>query len=261
MMRRRVKALLRRHQVLEQIARWTRRSLLPLANPVSILRCIAFYRDWLSFRKQGGRAYIKYWYPRLSDKTSITPHDPHYFFQGVWIVSKLKDRHVEHVDIGSDVKVMGMLTNFCPVTFVDIRPLRVGLNNWSCREGSVVDLPFKTESIPSLSCLHVIEHVGLGRYGDPVDPDGADKACRELKRVLAPGGDLYVAVPIGVERVCFNAHRVFSPGSFADQFSDLMMVDFSAVDDRGQFHAAVALDACERWNTGLGLFHFKKTSR
>ena len=68
---------------------------------------------------------------------------------------------------------------------------------------------FETGSVDSLSCLHTIEHVGLGRYGDPIDPEGWVVAVRELARILAPGGRLYLGTPIGRERVCFNSERVF----------------------------------------------------
>ena len=78
---------------------------------------------------------------------------------------------------------------------------------------------FATGSVDSLSCLHTIEHVGLGRYGDPVDPEGWVVAVRELARILAPGGRLYLGTPIGRERVCFNSERVFSPKTILEALS------------------------------------------
>jgi len=45
--------------------------------------------------------------------------------------------------------------------------------------------------------MNVVEHVGLGRYGEPLDPEGDIKAMRELRRVLAPGGSLLFVVPVG----------------------------------------------------------------
>jgi hypothetical protein len=57
----------------------------------------------------------------------------------------------------------------------------------------------------------VVEHIGLGRYGDPLDPEGSVKAFLELKRIVQPGGDLYVSVPVDdVNRIYFNAHRAFA---------------------------------------------------
>ncbi|HHY1437048.1 TPA: DUF268 domain-containing protein [Campylobacter jejuni] len=70
----------------------------------------------------------------------------------------------------------------------------------------------KDNSVDSLSALCSVEHFGLRRYGDPIEPDAWEKALRSFQRVLKIGGKLYFSVPIGNEnRVCFNAHRVFKP--------------------------------------------------
>ena len=53
------------------------------------------------------------------------------------------------------------------------------------------------------------EHDGLGRYGDPLDPDGDLRAMSEARRMLKPGGLLYLAVPVGPDCVVWNAHRVY----------------------------------------------------
>ncbi len=87
-----------------------------------------------------------------------------------------------------------------------------------------------------LTCCRTY-HIGLGRYGDPLDPEGTIKAINELKRVLvlAVGGNLYFSLPVGSPRLCFNAHRIHSPGQILEYFSDLKLVEFSGVDDKGNF--------------------------
>jgi SAM-dependent methyltransferase len=65
----------------------------------------------------------------------------------------------------------------------------------------------------SLSCLHALEHFGLGRYGDPIDPNGYEHGIRNMANILRPRGVLYLSVPVGVERVEFNANRVFNPNT------------------------------------------------
>jgi len=93
---------------------------------------------------------------------------------------------------------------------VDIRPLSLSLDTLAFCKGSVLNLPFKNSSVSSISSLCVVEHIGLGRYADPLDPYGSEKAIEELKRVLKRGGDLYVSLPIhDKNRVYFNAHRAF----------------------------------------------------
>lgn len=53
------------------------------------------------------------------------------------------------------------------------------------------------------------EHDGLGRYGDPLDPDGDLKAMRTAKSIIRPGGLLFLAVPLGKDAITWNAHRVY----------------------------------------------------
>jgi hypothetical protein len=107
----------------------------------------------------------------------------------------------------------------------------------------------------------VLEHIGLGRYGDPLDPDGHVKAAGELSRVLAHGGDLYVSVPVGRERVCFNAHRVFSAATVKELFATLELQEFALVDDAGRFAPGADAAAAEAQEYACGLFHFVKRRR
>lgn len=101
------------------------------------------------------------------------------------------------------------------------------------RKGSVLEMPFEDNSMMSLSCLHVIEHLGLGRYGDPVNPESYLQAAKELTRILAPGGVSIVGIPVGRERLCFDAHRVFDPKTILNAFSQLNLREFSLIDDKG----------------------------
>ena len=197
--------------------------------------------------------------PCLGDWTISTPFDPHYFYQGAWAARKLKLISPEkHVDIASSVLMISVLSGFIDTTFVDYRPLKANLKGLSSIPGDILALPFSDGSINSLSCLHVIEHIGLGRYGDPLDPMGSIKGALELQRVLEKGGNLLLSLPIGRERICFNAHRVHSPSSVLRLFTSLQLVDFSFVDDAGQFHENAQLNQAQSLDYGCGLFHFQK---
>lgn len=81
-----------------------------------------------------------------------------------------------HVDIASRTVLARLLSAVLPVTFYDCRPLSATLENLTCEQGNIVDLGIPSDSVPSLSCLHVAEHIGLGRYGDPIDPEGTRRA-------------------------------------------------------------------------------------
>lgn len=198
-------------------------------------------------------------YPCLGDATHQTPFDAHYFYQGAWLSRKLAQRQpATHVDIGSDVQVIGVISAFIDTVFVDYRPLNSLLTGLECRQGNLAGLNIGAETVDSLSCLHVIEHIGLGRYGDPIEPEGPAKAAAELARVLAPGGSLFLSVPVGRDRVCFNAHRVFAPDSVMRMFSSLKLQDSAFVDDRGMFHEHAEPDAMAGCEYGCGMFHFVK---
>jgi len=150
--------------------------------------------------------------PCLLDRTDETPIEPIYFVQDTWFARRLASRRpAAHVDVGSSAKTMAILAQFVPVTMVDIRPVPIHVPGFTFVEGSALSLPFADASISSLSSLCVVEHIGLGRYGDPLDARGSEKALLELRRVLAPGGDLYLSVPVDRRcRVYFNAHRAFT---------------------------------------------------
>lgn len=198
-------------------------------------------------------------FPCLSDATAFTAFDPHYFYQAAWLSRRLAEsRPARHMDVGSDVGMISVLSAFVPVEFVDIRPIEARLSGLTPRAGNLTAMDLPSASVASLSCLHVIEHVGLGRYGDPLDPNGHLKATSELARLVAPGGDLYVSLPVGRERVCFNAHRVFSHGTVLRLFTGLELHAFSLVDDRGQFHPAAIASQADACDYGCGMFHFRK---
>jgi SAM-dependent methyltransferase len=183
-----------------------------------------------------------------------------YFYQDFWAARKVRESGVtEHVDIAS--RVDGFVAHcalFTKVVYVDIRPIATRIPTIIPKVGDLVALPFPDESVASLSCLSVAEHVGLGRYGDPLDPDGSIKAFKELQRILAPGGQLYLSVPIGRERVCFNAHRIFAPSRVPHMMDQLRMVDFAAVSMAGDLLEQVKPDDFANEVFICGLFHFTR---
>jgi SAM-dependent methyltransferase len=120
-------------------------------------------------------------------------------------------------------------------------------------------LPFASNSVASLSCLHIIEHVGLGRYGDPLNPDGSKIALQELARVLAPGGNLFLATPVGQPRLCFNAHRIHAAETIRDILSALELVEFSGIHDDGRYVESIDLATFRNSLYACGLFWFRKT--
>ncbi|PSN20146.1 hypothetical protein C7271_03610 [filamentous cyanobacterium CCP5] len=251
-----------------------------MKNIIWILRYIKrkglsknYYEDWKNYLN----AWEKFWadferyqqladnnqglnlsnlYPCIGDNTSETPIEPIYFHQDTWAFEHItKQKPSQHFDVGSNHKFVAFLSKIIPVTMVDIRPLALSLNTLNFKEGSILDLPFSDESIESLSSLCVVEHIGLGRYGDPLDPNGSEKAISELKRVLKPGGDLYISVPVDdCNKTFFNAHRAFSVDYLEKKFFPLETVEAKYI------YGDYLVDN-KRPGFGIGLFHFKKTSK
>lgn len=163
-------------------------------RPLKLMMDITwYYKDFIDFKKSAkaiGKHFDYELYPCLLDKTTHIPVDPVYFYQDTWAarhIYKIKPKN--HVDIGSSFKTIGILSQFVPITYIDIRPPELlELPNLTYVKASILNLPFPSESLESISCLCVVEHIGLGRYGDEIDPDGTEKAIEELKRVLKKGG-------------------------------------------------------------------------
>lgn len=173
------------------------------------------------------------WYPCLTDRTGTTPLDPVYFHQDVWAARKIAEkRPVHHYDVGSSAKTIGIIAQFVPTTMIDIRPVELNVENLHFQKGSILELPFASGTIPSISSLCVVEHIGLGRYGDPFDQFGSEKAAAELERVCTPGGHIYFSVPVEpTPRVYFNAHRSFSVDQVRSMFPSCTAVEVKYICD------------------------------
>lgn len=75
-----------------------------------------------------------------------------------------------------------------------------------------------------------MEHFGLGRYGDTIDPDAHIKALKAFQRVLKPGGKLYLSVPVGkTNKICFNAHRIYRPQTIISILDLMQVIEMSYV--------------------------------
>jgi len=194
-------------------------------------------------------------YPRIHDKTEITGIDPIYYLQNTWCTKKIfENKPQKHYDIGSHSMMVGIISQFVPTTMIDIRPLSVTLPELSFVKGDITHLPLKNNSIYSLSSICVIEHVGLGRYGDSLDQFGTEKAAKELARVLAKGGNLYISVPIESKNmVYFNAHRAFTRDYVLKLFSSLKLIEEKYI-----YGDRIFDEYDKNKGFGTGLYHFIK---
>lgn len=222
-------------------------------------------RDFSRFRKMTDGRFPIRWRDRrlyIRDKTAKSGFDRHYVYHTAWGARMLqKIRPAQHVDISSLLYFSTLASAFVPIQFYDYRPADIHLENLTAGAVDLTKLPFADGSVESLSCMHVVEHVGLGRYGDPIDPQGDLKAIAELKRVLRPGGHLLFVVPVGEARIRFNANRIYAFDQVVEAFAGLELVEWALITDDGKPDGLVANAPKElfaRQYEGTGCFLFRR---
>lgn len=216
------------------------------AEKVTFLPCL---HDW---REEGGAAKNEYFWQDL------------YFARKVCAAAPKR-----HVDIGSRIDgFVAHVASFRQIEVFDIRPITARIPGVILRQADFMILPEDLEGYcDSLSCLHALEHFGLGRYGDPLDARGHESGLCNMAHILQPGGMFYLSVPLGRERIEFNAHRVFDPGTILDlaAVSGLHLIEFAVFRD-GCIHVG-SEPLCKTFQSireapySLGLFTFVKRAQ
>jgi SAM-dependent methyltransferase len=177
-----------------------------------------------------------------------------------------KNFPAKHVDIGS--RIDGFVTHvasFRKIEVMDIRETKEAISNVTFIKADLMSDAFSlNDYCDSVSCLHTIEHFGLGRYGDPIDINGHLKGLKNIVRMLKKNGRLYLSTLIGSQRIEFDAHRVFSVKYLIDLFEDDFIVEnFSYIDDDNRIHTSVELSQKNVQNNfmcnyGCGIFELIK---
>jgi len=213
---------------------------------------VPMLRDYLrftsAFRRQRDFS-AKSFYPLLADRyDQAGTASGHYFHQDLFVAQKIHEANPSrHVDVGSRVDgFIAHVASFRTIEVLDIRALQSSTANIVFTQADLMDPAFQLDpKTPSLSCLHAIEHFGLGRYGDLFDLDGHRKGFANLARCLEPGGTFYFSTPVGRPRIEFNAHRVFSLEQLQTLFTEneLLIKDWAYVDDKGDLNVNVALNS------------------
>lgn len=226
----------------------------------------AFTEQFTQFKEQSrldGRFEPKQtdWFPFLNDATPETGFDPHYVLHTSWaarVLAKTKPR--VHVSFGDSLYFVGIASGFTSITFCDIRKSGLPFRDIQEDSANLTSLPPSwTGTLESVSCMHVLEHVGLGRYGDTLDARGDRKAAAELARVLAPGGQLLMVLPMeDPPRVCFNAHRLYSYLQVMELFPNLSLLEFTLITNEGQFFENAHPGLLEGRKYSCGCFRYTK---
>lgn len=241
-------------------------------DPIKMFRSIfnlpRYFRDLFKYKKNyyGRIEIVPCLYDWDEEGGSTTSE---YFWQDLLVARLIAQAKPErHVDIGS--RVDGFVTHvasFREIEVFDIRPITTEIPGIIFKQADLMKENMGLEKksyCDSLSCLHALEHFGLGRYGDPIDPLGFENGFENMVNLLKPGGVFYLSVPIGIERVEFNANRVFDPRTinmlaikYSLHLNNLIQIKQNGVRN---FFLPTENDwrdmASERYS--LGIFHFIK---
>jgi hypothetical protein len=226
-----------------------------------------YIKDYFKYRKYNKNFPVNF-YPILDDKVEQSgTASGHYFHQDLLVAQLIfKNTPEVHVDVGS--RVDGFVSNvasFRRVVVMDIRNLDVNIDNIEFMQADMMKLDKKLHKYcDSLSSLHALEHFGLGRYGDPIDVNGYIKGFNNMATMVKKEGRLYLSVPIGPQRVEFNAHRVFNIKTIINLYKDqFTLLSFSYVNDAGDLFQDQTLSIDNVNNNfncyyGCGIFEMKK---
>ncbi len=229
--------------------------------------CLNVDRDAYKFSNQ--RASFDY----QEENEYLIPYDKFepagvlgsYFWQDLWAARHIfKEKPSVHYDIGSRIDgfIAHLVTFGQRVILLDIRPMEVvipGVTFIQCNAMNLEEI--EDNSIESLSALCSLEHFGLGRYGDPIDPEACFRCFDAIQRKIKKGGCLYISVPVGREHVEFNAHRVFYASTIRACFGKMKLEEYTSVyNDCIEYN--IELNAYDDWTSfggkRFGLFRFEK---
>lgn len=260
-------------KIAKNIVKYFRLFGINLIQFVNVVRGIpSFITDFFKLKKQlNSDLFPIELYPILDDKYKQGgTATGHYFHQDLIVAKKIYSANPDkHVDIGSRVDgFISHLAVFRKVVIVDIRDLTSNIENIEFQQANMIEMKDELlNSCSSLSSLHALEHFGLGRYGDPIDAEGHLKGFNNMYNILQEDGIFYFSVPIGKQRIEFNAHRVFSITYLLEMFEGKFdIIDFSFVNDKGDLNENIILTdelietncAC---HYGCGIFELRKKSK
>ena len=232
-----------------------------LKNPFTFyLQIIQFIKDYKNLKKEIINSEFEIYptHPYLFDQNSKNLKLEYFHLQDLWAFKIiLKEKILKLVDIGSNLSFITFVSTLAKIECVDIRHHEINLDNVEFKIGDINKLPFQDQSVKNLSSLSVIEHIGLGRYGDLIDILGMEKSVQEFERVIKKDGNLIVSFPVGKENIIeFNAHRICNLEFIKKLFNNFTLMNESFVFESKYNSREDFINADHPY--GVGCFHFIK---
>jgi len=246
--------------------------LLSLSHKLGLdIERILSYRFYLRFRKdksewikQGGK--ITHNHMILTNYSENAGEvKGHYFHQDLLVARLVYEQAPNrHVDIGSRIDgFVAHVASYREIEVLDVRPLSESKHaNIKFLQADLMQSQ-NLGDIDSVSCLHAIEHFGMGRYTDPIDVNGHIKGISNLVNLVSVGGRLYISFPIGkTDEIHFNANRVFHPTTIFEHPSIkkyMKLIRFDYVDDNGDLQMDKDIkDISPNIVNGCGIYSFER---
>ena len=223
-----------------------------------------FIRELLLWKKYGGKiTHIK---PRLINYQEASGSaSGQYFHQDLLIANYIyEDKPKRHVDVASRIDgFVAHVASFREIEVYDVRKLNCVHKNIIFRQVDFMNVSDNLSTTDSLSCLHSLEHFGLGRYSDPINVNGLEDGVHNLIKILKKSGKLYISLPIGIrDEVHFNAQRISHPETILKikkVKEELKLINFDYVDNNGDlFTKRDITEVIDKLTFGLGIYTFQK---
>ena len=234
-----------------------------ISKLISLKNIPRYIFDIIEWKKQSGK--INFLFPIINEFNDQSgTAKGHYFHQDLLVAQYIyANNPKKHIDVGSRVDgFVAHVASFREIEIYDVRELKSDHPNIIFKQHDFMNKN-NVKQTDSVSCLHTLEHFGLGRYNDPINVKGFEIGLENLINLVEKNGLLYISFPVGKQdEIHFNAHRVFHPKSilnFEIVKKRLELINFDCIDDKGDLHKSVSLDyASEKYNFGCGIYTFRK---
>tara|TARA_B100000963_G_scaffold8671_1_gene6756 strand:- start:27213 stop:27989 length:777 start_codon:yes stop_codon:yes gene_type:complete len=209
---------------------------------------------------------LDFWPIFGENKISAGSIKSHYFIQDLFVSQLIFENSPKNIlDIGSRIDgFVAHVSTFREIDVLDIRPLEGKIKNINFKKHDLMnEISSLEKKYECVTCLHALEHFGLGRYGDPIDPKGHLKGIKNIHKILSKNGTCYLSFPLGRNRVEFNAHRVFSIKYIKPILESFFTIEsFSYISDDGSLFENVNIENGKETNFncnyGCSIFELKK---
>lgn len=225
---------------------------------------LKFINDLFTFKKKGGK--INNIYPFFDNYNSDAKEFENQLFHADLLISQYiyQKKPLNHLDIGSRIDgLVAHVASYRKLDVMDIRNVNIKPHkniNFIKKDLIKIQNFDKEKKYDSISSIGVIGHIGLGRYGDEIDPNGHVKAIKNICNLTIESGLIYILVPVGKKGVEFNSHRVLDPKEIINYFKEnnCELLEFNLVNDFGNLETNCDINNSENLNFGGGIFIFKK---